>query len=78
MSRIFTTIQEVDDKLILYGFIAGFFLNAVMAGQMVCMRQPVDSSVNIATGVLLEESRNSIPCSRIWQATGEDSYRLHY
>ena len=39
VSRIFTTIQEVDDKLILYGFIAGFVLNAVLAGQMVCVPQ---------------------------------------
>ncbi len=35
LSRIFTTLQEVDDKLILYGFVAGFLLNAVLAGQMV-------------------------------------------
>jgi mannose-P-dolichol utilization defect 1 len=35
LSRIFTTLQEVDDKLILYGFIAGFMLNAVLALQMV-------------------------------------------
>lgn len=35
LSRIFTTLQEVDDKLILYGFIVGFALNAVLAGQMV-------------------------------------------
>lgn len=35
LSRIFTTLQEVDDKLILYGFVAGFVLNAVLAGQMV-------------------------------------------
>lgn len=35
LSRIFTTLQEVDDKLILYGFIAGFALNAVLATQMV-------------------------------------------
>lgn len=34
-SRIFTTLQEVDDKLILYSFIAGFTLNAVLAAQMV-------------------------------------------
>ena len=34
LSRIFTTLQEVDDKLILYGFVAGFTLNAVLAGQM--------------------------------------------
>ena len=34
LSRIFTTLQEVDDKLILYGFVAGFLLNAVLACQM--------------------------------------------
>ncbi|EEP77925.1 MPU1p protein [Uncinocarpus reesii 1704] len=34
LSRIFTTLQEVDDKLILYGFIAGFSLNLIMAMQM--------------------------------------------
>jgi mannose-P-dolichol utilization defect 1 len=34
-SRIFTTLQEVDDDLILYSFIAGFVLNAVLAAQMV-------------------------------------------
>ncbi|KAI8260743.1 Mannose-P-dolichol utilization defect 1 protein-like protein [Colletotrichum sp. SAR11_239] len=34
LSRIFTTLQEVDDKLILYNFIAGFLLNAVLASQM--------------------------------------------
>ncbi|KAG6010005.1 hypothetical protein E4U21_000446 [Claviceps maximensis] len=35
LSRIFTTLQEVDDKLILYGFVSGFFLNAILALQMV-------------------------------------------
>ncbi|KAI2467073.1 mannose-P-dolichol utilization defect 1 protein [Annulohypoxylon bovei var. microspora] len=35
LSRIFTTLQEVDDKLILYGFVAGFSLNLVLAAQMV-------------------------------------------
>ncbi|KAF2402767.1 putative monosaccharide-P-dolichol utilization protein [Trichodelitschia bisporula] len=35
LSRIFTTLQEVNDPLILYGFIAGFTLNAVLAAQMV-------------------------------------------
>jgi mannose-P-dolichol utilization defect protein 1 len=34
LTRIFTTLQEVDDKIILYGFIAGFALNAVLAAQM--------------------------------------------
>lgn len=35
LARVFTTLQEVDDKLILYGFVAAFVLNAVLAGQMV-------------------------------------------
>lgn len=35
LTRIFTTLQEVDDKLILYGFVAGFALNAVLALQMI-------------------------------------------
>lgn len=34
MSRIFTTLQEVPDKLILYSFVAGFTLNVVLALQM--------------------------------------------
>jgi mannose-P-dolichol utilization defect protein 1 len=35
LARIFTTLQEVDDKLILYGFLVGFALNAVLATQMI-------------------------------------------
>ena len=35
LARVFTTIQEVDDKLILYGFLAGLVLNAILAAQMV-------------------------------------------
>lgn len=35
LTRIFTTIQEVDDKVILYSFVAGFALNLVLALQMV-------------------------------------------
>lgn len=35
LSRIFTTLQEVPDKVILYSFVAGFALNAVLALQMV-------------------------------------------
>ncbi|CBX95131.1 hypothetical protein IAQ61_009762 [Plenodomus lingam] len=34
LSRIFTTLQEVDDPLILYGFVAGFALNLVLFLQM--------------------------------------------
>lgn len=35
MTRIYTTLQEVDDRLILYGFVGGFVLNVVLAAQMV-------------------------------------------
>jgi len=35
LTRIYTTVQEVDDPLILYGFVSGFILNAVLAAQMV-------------------------------------------
>lgn len=35
MARIFTTLSEVDDKLILYGYLAGFALNLVLAVQVV-------------------------------------------
>ncbi|KAF2109143.1 monosaccharide-P-dolichol utilization protein [Lophiotrema nucula] len=35
LSRIFTTLQEVPDPLILYGFIAGFALNAVLFLQLI-------------------------------------------
>ena len=35
LSRIFTTLQEVDDPLILKGFIAGFALNLVLFLQVV-------------------------------------------
>ena len=35
LTRIYTTLQEVDDKLILAGFVGGFVLNMVLAAQMV-------------------------------------------
>lgn len=34
-SRIFTTFQEVDDPLILYGFVAGFAFNLVLFLQVI-------------------------------------------
>lgn len=39
LTRIYTTLQEVDDKLILYGFVGGFVLNLVLAAQMVSKRK---------------------------------------
>ncbi|KAF2436989.1 monosaccharide-P-dolichol utilization protein [Tothia fuscella] len=35
LSRIFTTLQEVNDPLILYGYIAAFALNAILAAQVI-------------------------------------------
>ena len=35
LSRIFTTIQEVDDKMILSQFVAAFLLNSILAAQMI-------------------------------------------
>jgi mannose-P-dolichol utilization defect protein 1 len=34
LARVFTTLQEVNDPLILYGFLAGFALNLVLAVQV--------------------------------------------
>ena len=57
LSRIFTTLQEVDDKLILYGFIAGFALNAVLAAQMVYYWR----SSSVATAERGEEAYSEKP-----------------
>ncbi|KAK6347355.1 hypothetical protein TWF696_007423 [Orbilia brochopaga] len=35
LARVFTTLQEVDDPLILYGYLGGAILNAVLAVQMI-------------------------------------------
>ncbi|KAK7519030.1 mannose-P-dolichol utilization defect 1 protein-like protein [Phyllosticta citricarpa] len=35
LSRIFTTLQEVNDPLVLYGFVSGFVLNCILAFQMI-------------------------------------------
>lgn len=34
LARVFTTLTEVNDKVILYGFLAGLVLNVVLALQM--------------------------------------------
>lgn len=39
LTRIYTTLQEVDDRLILYGFVGGFVMNVVLAAQMVGSRE---------------------------------------
>ncbi|RKF62183.1 Mannose-P-dolichol utilization defect 1 protein [Erysiphe neolycopersici] len=35
LARVFTTMQEVNDKLILYSYIAGFFFNLLITIQMI-------------------------------------------
>jgi mannose-P-dolichol utilization defect protein 1 len=34
LARVFTTLSEVNDPIILYGFLGGFALNVVLAAQM--------------------------------------------
>ncbi|KAI9862293.1 MAG: hypothetical protein M1813_004769 [Trichoglossum hirsutum] len=46
LTRIFTTLQEVDDKLILYSFIAAFTLNAILAAQMAYYWNSGDGAVS--------------------------------
>ena len=46
LTRIYTTLQEVDDKLILAGFVGGFVLNLVLAAQMVSLSES-DSRANM-------------------------------
>ena len=58
MTRIFTTLKEVDDSLILYGYVAGFILNSILVAQMVNSNSIDDASwrrmLIRASGVLLE------------------------
>lgn len=45
LSRIFTTLQEVDDRMILWQYLVGFVLNAMLAAQMVYYwRSPATAS----------------------------------
>jgi mannose-P-dolichol utilization defect protein 1 len=74
LSRIFTTLQEVDDKLILYGFIAGFVLNAILALQMVYYwnapaketrgQQPEKSQVVASSGTTSATPKRKNPTTR--------------
>jgi mannose-P-dolichol utilization defect protein 1 len=43
-------LQEVDDPIILYGFIAGFALNLVLAAQMIYYWNAPPSKVNVPQG----------------------------
>jgi mannose-P-dolichol utilization defect protein 1 len=35
-ARVFTTLQEVDDRMVLLGFLAGLGLNGLLFLQMIC------------------------------------------
>ncbi|KAF2663414.1 monosaccharide-P-dolichol utilization protein [Microthyrium microscopicum] len=64
LSRIFTTLQEVNDPVILYGYIAGFALNLVLAGQVLYYwNTPAKSSAkkNIPKIRVQNEKAESIP-----------------
>ncbi|KAI2619026.1 mannose-P-dolichol utilization defect 1 protein [Hypomontagnella submonticulosa] len=66
LSRIFTTLQEVDDKLILYGFVAGFALNLVLAAQMVYYW-------NAPSAKARGKMKEAVPVAAIDQSSGVSS-----
>ncbi len=86
--RIFTTVQEVDDKLILYGFLAGFALNLALAFQMVgipAVSRYWDSrkvgqglDIDFSIGLLLEQLSNRTPRSRSGTKAQRNRYGLKY
>ena len=61
-------MQEVDDKLILYGFLAGFALNLILAGQMVRnlhqLFRRIQRFLIIYIDLLLEQLIHRSPCRR--------------
>jgi len=52
LARVFTTISEVDDPVILYGFLGGFALNVVLAVQMLWYW---NSGKKLGTGIKKEK-----------------------
>jgi mannose-P-dolichol utilization defect 1 len=78
LSRIFTTLQEVPDKVILYSFIAGFALNAVLALQMVMYwkspanKQTTEHKLTPAAQHEIKESVGNAAESVKAQATGSE------
>lgn len=82
MTRIFTTLKEVDDSLILYGYVAGFILNSILVAQMVSPDSVNDASLRRiltrVSGVLLEQSGNSIPRWRDRREARKNRYGVHY
>lgn len=73
-TRIFTTLQEVDDPIILYGFIAGFLLNAVLAAQMVYYWNAPKSKKTAAREVS-EKSSSSASATGSTRAKGPSTRR---
>lgn len=63
LARIFTTMREVGDKLILYGFVAGFLLNAVLAAQMVYYWRSTSATAKSHTVADKSSERNAINSS---------------
>ncbi|EEH18087.1 hypothetical protein PABG_00650 [Paracoccidioides brasiliensis Pb03] len=60
ISRIFTTLQEVNDKLILYNFMAGFSLNLTLALQMIYYwKSPVNAPAKKSKTKKLEDEGSS-------------------
>jgi mannose-P-dolichol utilization defect protein 1 len=78
LSRIFTTLQEVPDKVILYSFIAGFALNAVLALQMLAYwnapasKQTTEHKLTPAAQREIKESVGNATESIKAQATGAE------
>lgn len=76
-TRIFTTLQEVNDPLILYGFVAGFLLNAVLAVQMIYYwNQPMSKKAQ-KTGAskALKEDQSSASTTGSMRAKGPSTRR---
>lgn len=59
LSRIFTTLREVDDPKILWGFVSGFALNLVLAAQVVYYWTSPSSSSGSGTHVRRDENASS-------------------
>ena len=63
LSRIFTTLQEVDDNLILYGFISGFVLNAILATQMIYYWNSAPSKASAPSHKLQQSGKEAVAFS---------------
>lgn len=70
LARIFTTLQEVDDKLILYGFLSGFALNLVLAAQMVYYWNSPSSKQTTQTKLESSGKKAASQATGVAQTTG--------